>query len=263
MRSGISYPSYAREADWAAGGGYAVDPDYPVTNLSKLDEPRRVTRAAAAGTYTAAASFAQLRTIDFVALVHHNAPAGATIRVVIYSTLNFTGPYAWDSGAMPVWPEGSSDAGFPNTRPVLLPAPVVGGGVYIEFDNMGGTVCELGGVEVGRFWEWNVEVPRAIGFDTRSATSEAGGLDHVTRQWAPRIVTGERELVAQSEIDTKFMDFQRDTGLNKAFVWNWAVDDASTWARESVLVTNNALPAGAVPDYDVGKMGFSFREHLR
>lgn len=262
MRSGIGYPSFARTLVWQESGGAGTLADFPVTNLSSLDEPRRVTRASAAGDTAFLAAFGGAQTVDFIAIIHHNLPAAATVRIVLYGTPAISGDYVYDVTA-PVWPVGIPTAEYPAVRPVILPAPVVAYGIYIQFANMGDAVAEVGGIEIGRLWEWNVEVPRGIGVDSRSSVTESAGVQHVTKQWAPRTVTGERELIAQSEVDTKFMDFQMDTGLSKAFVWCWDVDDPATWARQAVLVTNSSLPPGTVPDWNVGRMGFAFREHLR
>lgn len=255
MKSGISYPSYARDMTWSSTSGIGWQADYPVTNVGLLDEVRRVASANAAANNIFGALAAN-KPIDFVALVHHNLPAGHVVNLIVYSDAaktvqvhngNYTVPAAGD---------------FPAVLPMRLPAAVSGRAIYIGIPTTGQQL-EVGAVEVGLFWEWNVEVPRAIGVDSRSSVTEFAGVQHVTRQWAPRIVTGERELIAQSEVDTKFMDFQMDTGLSKAFVWCWDAEDPTTWARQSMLVTNSSLPPGTVPDWNVGRMGFAFREHLR
>lgn len=256
MKSGICYPSYARSVVWTTAGA-AWQADFPATNLAKLDEPRRV-GVANAGATDLIGTLAANRMIDFVALIHHNLPPAAAVVLTVYSdaartVVVFTGPILIPPAVA---------GGYPLVVPIRLPAAVNARAIKIAVPNTGGETV-VGGVEIGLFWEWNVEVPRAIGIDTRSSRSDVGGTDHVTGQWSPRVVTGSRELVAQDEVETTFLDFQNEMGLAKAFVWCWDVTDAATWTRETMLVTNNALPPASSPEWDVGRMTFSFREQLR
>lgn len=260
MKSGICYPSYARSTTWAIGAGSnAMDPDFPIQNLSAIDQPAKVARQAAPGGQNLYFDLGGIRSVDFLAVVNHNAPAGGIFSVTLYAGANQTGGTVHATGNLQFTADSNA---FTRVRPIRLPAPVMAGSGVIVLP-VNPVAWEIGAVEIGRFWEWNVEVPRGIGIDSRSTVTESAGVAHVTKQWGPRIFTGERELIAQEEVDTTFLDFQRDMGLSKAFVWCSAVDDPDTWAREAVLVTNNALPAAASPEYDVGRMGFSFREHLR
>lgn len=263
MKSGISFPSVARGVEWFEQE--AAHPDFPVSNLSNLEELRRVTRAAAPGNFSMAANFDGQHDVDFVALIHHNAPPGATVRVVLYATPDLIAPYAYDSGQIPVWPEGSADAGYPNVRPILLPAPVSAAGIYVALSNMGGVTCELGGVEVGRFWAWpDVLVPREIGIKSGATSVPMGsGVSHITRQWSPRTVSGSRDLASVSDVEEKLVDHHRTNGLHRTFVWCWDAEDPATWARQAMAVTNSDLPAGVREDYQSGRINFAFREQLR
>ena len=261
MTSGICFPSLAWRTTWTITGG-AANVDFPVTNLTNLDEIRKVFVANAAGAVNILFTFPELQSIDFFAFLHHNADQAATFRLRVSAGLDATVGTLYDSGVSPFWMPGTSKTRFASIRPVLLPAPVTIRSAHIQLSAMAAP-WEIGGVDVGRFWPWNVEVNREIGLDTRSTSSSSGSIEHVTQQWAPRVVSGQRELVTQNEVDMTFLDFQKTHGLNRPFVWVSDIEDPLTWGREAMLVTNNSLPAGRAVDYDQGKMSFAFREHLR
>jgi len=135
---------------------------------------------------------------------------------------------------------------------------------HIELSAMA-TPWEMGAVEIGQFWEWqDVAIPRSLGIDSRSVvTPTSRGASHVMKQWAPRLVSGSRDVVDQAELDTKLLDFQADMGFSRPFVWCEDIDDSSTWARQCMLVRNRTLPPGEVNELDAGRLQYDFVEHLR
>lgn len=259
MKSGICYPSIGRSITWTS----VSEADFPSQNLALIDEPRRVARA---NVQYFAGAFDGPQTVDFVALIGHNAPAGAKIRVVIYAGAPLSPPpYVYDTGNIPFYPAGAPVSGYQLTRPVLLPAPVTGGGIYVGVSEMGAGTLEAGAIDVGRFWEWpELNRAREIGFSPRSITEKmGGGAAHVMKQWAPRTVAGTREAVSQAELDTKVLDFEGDTGLSRAFVWCEGIDTPASWDRQCFLATNQSLGGSVVSDYGVGQHDFSLVEHLK
>ena len=263
MKSGVSFPSYTRDATWSVGGGGA-DADFPATNLGNLEEVRKVYLASAAGARNPAFVMPASKPVDFVAVVHHNADAAATFRLQLSSGITPGADIVYDSGVVPFWPAGVIPTDFLQVRPILLPAAVTtrSGRLLLSAT---AAPWEIGAIEVGQFWKWeDVAVPRALGIDSRAiAVDMSRGAAHVMRQWAPRTVSGSREVVLQTELDGMLLDFQRAMGLHKPFVWCEDAEDAATWPRQCMVVTNESLPAGSATDYEVGRLGFSFVEHLR
>lgn len=258
--SGVSFPSFAHEAAWSTAA--AMDPDFPVSNLSDLVNLRRVALRTAVGATTLDFVLPAARSIDFLAIAHHNAGPAATVAIQLSSGVDPGANLVWVAPAQPLRPV-ADDSLFPHLFPHRLPAPVLARSGRLTF-SPNDTPLEIGAIEIGRFWKWNdVSVPREIGIDsTANVFSGAGGVEHVTRQWSARTVRGERAVVDQLELDTTLLDFQRANGLWKPFVWCWDVSDPATWAREAMLVTNSDVQPGEVTDYLAGRMGFAFREHL-
>lgn len=265
MKSGIGFPSYGRDATWSLGpGSNAMAADFPMQNLANLEELRRVALQAAPGGQNLYFDLGAVREIDFLALIHHNAPAAAIFTVTLYDGANQTGAVVYASGNQAFWPGGAVNRDYPAVRPLRLPAPVNARSGLIALT--ANTVpWEIGGVEIASFWEWNdVAVPREIGVRSNaSSAAMGGGVTHVTRQWAPRTVAGSREAVDLPELETRLLDHQRINGLHRTFVWCWDVDDPATWARQAMAVTNSELPAGVRDAYQSGRINFAFREQLR
>lgn len=155
----------------------------------------------------------------------------------------------------------------PQVRPVVLAAPVnaIAGRLTLydraPLDNV---AWEIGGVEMGGWWEWqDVEVPRERGRGGSAIEQDlGGGVTHVTKQWLPRTWRGERGVVDQSEVETTALDFQLEKRKTRPFVFVHDYDDPSTWPRESLLVTNQSLLPSQIFNFDVGRVGFDFLEHL-
>jgi hypothetical protein len=264
MRSGASFPSWADQATWSVLSGTA-DPLFPPSNLADLASPRSPAAATDTGALSLKFVLPAARSIRFVGLIHHNAPAGATLQLRLYSDAAQTG-LLYDTGSVLAWPAGSAPvSGYPAVRPIFLPAAVTALSGRLDLAaRADGTPWAVGGVELSGWYEWqDVAVPRAVGFDPQAVSSDAGdGVAHVTRAWSPRQFAGTRELVDQSELETTALDFQREKRLSRPFVWAMDLDDPATWARECALVVNERVPPGVVYDFGAGRSAFAFREHL-
>lgn len=259
MKSGVCFPSYGRDVVWAKTAGVAWSADYPATNLSLLEDLRRVATASVGAT-TVVGTLPVNQTIDFIALIHHNLPPATAMTITVYSDTGLTTSVFTSSVTIPA----AVDGGYPLVRPIRLPASVSARAIKIEFPSTGAEI-EVGAIEVGLFWEWtDVDVGREIGIVSNASSAPiGGGVTHVTRQWAPRYVTGSRKFVDVVEVEEKLLDFQRANGLWRTFVWAWDLDDPATWARECMAVTNDSLPAGTRDGYVHGALPFAFREQLR
>lgn len=261
IRSGVGFPSYTRAGVWSSTSGWAAS--YPVTNVANLEEVRRVAVHGATGAANLKMVLPEAVPLDFIAFIHHNAPAAATFRVRLSAGIDPTVGTLYDSGQQPFWPTGVPNEDYPPVRPFLFPLGVTARSIQIDLST-NAEPWELGGVEVAQFWHWpDINVDRAIGMDGRSITKESGGgISYVTDQFAARIANGKRAVIDQSEADTTLLDFQRFTGRHRAFVWAWNMNSPASWIRESFLAMNRSLPGGVVTDHLVAAMRYDFREHL-
>lgn len=260
IRSGVCFPSYGRSAVFTSADAW--DSDYPVSALSLLDRIRRVAVRTGPGTTVIDFLLPAAKTVDFLALIHHNAEAAAAMTVQLSSgadpALNVV-----HLASTTVWAGAAQVEGYPTLRPYRLAAPVTvrSGRVTLSGNT---DPWQIGAIEIGKWWSWlDVGVDRGIGVNSRSSSvALADGVDHVTQQWAPRIATGSRDVVDQSEVDQTLLDFHMARGRREAFVWAWDVDDPATWSRQAFLAKNASLPPGTVTDYDIGRMSYDFVEHL-
>ena len=127
-----------------------------------------------------------------------------------------------------------------------------------------GRAWELGGLELGGWWDWtDMMFDRDLGFASGASISEViGGVEHVTRQWSPLLSSGNMDGRTLDELEGVLLDFQIEKGLSEPYVWCRDADDSSTWARECALVRNNTLPAGVADDVLSGKVSLAMIEHL-
>lgn len=261
MKAGISRDSVAREAVWSTGQG-SVD-GYPASNLGDLENLRRVFVSASAGFIGLGFVLPAARPIDFLAFIHHSAPAGAVFYLRLSSTTDPNADDVYVSGEEAFWPGGVVNDAYPAVRPFRLPQVYTARSGSLLVYNAPG--LELGAIELGRFWEWpDIDVGREIGIKSNASSVPVGsGVTHVTRQWAPRYVSGSRELVDVVEIEQTLLDHQRFNGLWRTFVWAEDIEDPATWPRQCMAVTHDALPAGTRDHEQGGAMAFAFREQLR
>lgn len=260
-RAGICFPSYARDATWTSS--HPTDSEFPASNLSDLDEIRKVALWTDGGETELDFILPQARLIDFLALVQHNGSVASRFGVQLSSGTNPSTNIVYSAGLQPIWGIGRPVAGYSALRPILLSDPVLvrSGRITLGVNSL---PWEVGAIDMGLFWAWpDVSVDREIGIESSASLFDmAGGADHATGQWGRRFASGQRGLVDQSELDTKLLDFHRATTRRNAFSWMWDVDDASTWPREAWLARNRSLPAGVVNDYEAGIMRFDFAEHV-
>jgi hypothetical protein len=260
--SGIGFPSYARDAVWSETSGWATA-DYPLSNLADLENLRRVAVHDAAGAANLTFVLPAAQPIDLIAFVHHNAGAADTFRIRLSAGADPLVDTIYDSGEQPFWPDGVDGALFPTMRPFRIPAVQNARSGYIDLSS-NASPWEIAAIEIAKFWAWpDIGVDREIGIESHSLRREgAAGVDHFSRQWSPRLASGQRAVVDQSEVDVTLIDFQRFTMRRRAFIWAWNINKPSTWAREAFIVKNRSLPAGTVTHDQVGAMAYDFEEHL-
>lgn len=250
MRSGVSFPSYADTVSWAAAG---IDASFPVANLSDLYKPRRRTKKTATGAVTFTGTLPAAKPIQFVGVVHHNLPAGSTIRVQAG---------AYDSGAVAV---PTTVDGYLPVFPCAFPTAQTTDTVVVTITPGSAIAVAVGAIEVSGWWEWpDVEVPRSFGFNSQdSSTDMPLGATDMTWSWSPRVWSGSRSVISLTEAQATALDFQLEKSVYRPFVFCWDAADPTTWPRESILVRNASLPTVVVDDAESGSFQFSFVEHLR
>lgn len=264
MKSGVSFPSYAADPAYAMITGTA-DASYPVANLSDLYNIRTVFKAGATGAIAFSFIFPANRTIQFLALLHHNGPAAATVRYRLFSDNNpdpvgNAAHQIADSGALTL----QTSTLFPQCFPYKMTAALAvrSGRVDLSANSV---AWVIGALELSGWWEWtDVAVSRQFGLKAQDAVAAVPfGVEHAMSQFNPRTVSGTREIVDQSENLTTALDFQLEKKTSKPFVWCWDVADSATYARECILVRNAQLVSPLQLDYPAGKQSFIFSEHLR
>jgi hypothetical protein len=182
-RAGVSATSYSKISTFAAISG-SWSSDYPVTNLRDLvrsAQPARVTPASGAAAFSVVMPSSQ--TVQLAALVHHTLPAGATVRLRLYSDAAMTG-LVLDSGLYGAWPQGSApSAGYMATRPFLTDAPAMCRAARVDLAGLTGAT-DIGAFELAKWWEWPGVSPGAnIGFSpTQSRIDYIGGASEGRRR---------------------------------------------------------------------------------
>lgn len=260
-RSGVCFPSYGREAVWTSPS--AFDADYPVAALSDLDQVRLVALRSDSGATVLDFVLPATRTIDFLALIHHNGAGSTTFTLQLSSGTDPTANIVYAGPLESVWGNALPIEGYPAVRPILLAEPIA---VRSGRISLGANTSpwEIGCIEIGQFWAWDdVAVSTGIGIESSAVSLRtAGGVDHITAQWSPRVANGSRTALDHSELEGRLMDFHRARGLSQAFVWCWDADDAGTWRRQAFLARNRTLPPGKFTDPLSGELAYDFLEYL-
>lgn len=241
----------------------AANASYPVANLSDLYNIKTPFIANASGAVAFSAVLPASKSLSFLALLDHNGGAADTVRWRLYSDAAMTA-MVLDSAALPLFPAGSSvSSTYPQNFPYRFNA-VTARAVRVDL-SANAAAWAIGAIEMGGFWEWtDVAVPRSSGFQNADAeANQPFSADHVMGQFAPRIISGTRETVDQSENATTAQDFLMEKKTALPFVWCWDTADATTYPRECVLVRNAKIQNPVQNSYPTGKQSFSFVEHLR
>lgn len=272
MKSGVIYPGYGSEATMTQVTG-ACTANYPLSNLPDLKNIRAIAQASTTGQQVFTFSLTAARTVQALALAHHNAPLGATFQVWLFNDNNpdpatNPGGIVYNSGAtVAIWPTDPGTILFPAVRPIVLTASVSCRSGRIQLNSraaLDAVAWELGAIEVGGWWEWkDVQVDRELGLkNTDNVLDLSNSVQQGQSQWAPRTWRGSREIVTQTEVEGTALDFQRERGLTNPFVWLWDYDDSATWARECMVARNNRLIPPVNQNYNASRLTFDFLEHL-
>lgn len=269
MTTGPIFPSYATDVTWTAASG-AWSASYPLANVKDLIRISRLARASATGARSIGGVFSAARTIQALALVGHNVPAGAvTARAYLFSSTG-NDPTAnaativYDSGAVPVWPSGGPVEGLRAIRPFLLPTEVVARSIHITVGDIG-VPLEIEAVEIGGFWDWGGISPNAdMGIEGgEGPTALAGGGAYGGDVSTARIVDGQVDLMHMDMTGTTGLDFQRTLDKMRPFVWGRDLEDPASWARRCMLVRNQSLPEMVGAMYRHDRFPVKLIEHLR
>lgn len=258
--NGVIFPAYGHEATYF-GGGWSVG--FPLQNLADLVRPSKVARAVDIGTASIALNFPSSRTIQAVAVIGHNLPAGGTFSVSVYSGADFTGGYVAGTGMMPV-SGGAFPSGYRRIALYRFPTPVVGRSVYFTFGGLDATL-QIEAVEVGGFWEWPMGFGREIGVATADREIElAGGSSYqLGSNRRARTVSGQVDLMKMEETASKGLDFQKGLDIQRPFVWAEDWTDPASWARKCLLVRNLELSPMVGALYRRDRFPIKLIEHMR
>lgn len=255
MRSGVSTDSLAADGTFAVATGSA-DADYPVANLGDIYDPGEVARIAPSGgavvierTLSAAAS------VQFLALVEHNIPAGGSVRVQFYSGV--LSSLVHDTGTVAI-PTPTAD---PQTFPVLLDAPASVRSARVTITGLSGDL-EIGALEIGGFWEWPwITAGLEAGFDIGGGEQVlVGGGSYGAEGEDLRTRSLEVKYLDLSVSSTTGIDWQQFQGLTRPFVYVEDYDTPSSFPRDCFLAANDALPMMTAVMFDADDVSIRLRE---
>lgn len=260
MNPGVSMTSHSETATFASVTGTFAS-DYPVGNLADLveiGEVARVTPSGSAAAFTAVLAASQ--SVQFVALVGHNLPAGASVRVRTYSDAGLSSLVA-DSGATTI-PDPVD--GLAQTFPFLMDAAASVRSVRVDLAGLSGDV-DMGGLEIASWFAFPyISTGAEAGLEEGPDDLELiGGGAAGAESELVRTYDGEIAYLSMSTATTTGLDFQKLKGLTRPFVFVEDYDDPDTWARGCFLAVNADLPPMVAQLYDADTFQFRLREHVR
>lgn len=262
--------SWRKECTFSAS---SADSDYPATNLQN-DELSRVWRSESVGEVAleedtiVRLTFADLRTINVIAICNHNlSRPTAAVRVRLYNDTDETELTA-DSGVLPIWdviyeeddPQASWDSG--NAWDRIMSATDTFNrdfqkGIYftdsptavrvvIEFfdeENPDGYV-QVGIIEPasGFFLPLNYEYGAQYGLSSRTQRTQAEGGTYYSQPQTPLdVFRGGSGLVLRQQALSLFYEFLRRADLHTYFWWSPDIDDRVNELRHSYLAINSQV----------------------
>lgn len=258
-RSLISYPSHLSGATMAMITGSA-DASYPVSNLADLKRIRRVFKASASGAIAFKATLSADQSVEFVALVHHNATDGATYQIRCYSDTGLSS-LVDDSGTLSF--SIDSAAQFPAVTPYALPSAQTVRAVRVDLSDIG-VAWQIGGLEVSGLWDFEPVAKRELGLKTNDeVTQHTEGAVHATRMFSPRLITSGREYVTHSSEGWNALDLFNAMGRSEPFVWTRSYEEGGSWQREAALVRFRSAPRVSRGPGTLASFDLPLEEHLR
>lgn len=257
IRSGIGFPSRMDVATMAMITGSAAAA-FPAANLADLRQIRTIFKASASGAIAFKATLSANASVEFLALVHHNAVDGATYRFRTYSDDTLS-TLVDDSGTLTFADYDGSQ--FAKVTPYALPAAVSARAIRVDLSDIS-TPWRIGGLEASGLWAFEEVARRERGISARDAVTALGDGSRVgTRMFSPRTI-GTGRVVDLSDEGLTVLDFLNSRGKAQPFVWARSLEEASTWPREAVLVTNSALKPLSKDHPEQGAISLDLREHL-
>lgn len=253
MIGGVGFPSF-RNRVASIEAGSAAD-DFPASNLRDLVNVRRIWRAAGAGSADLTVTLASAL-VQAVMLVHHNLPAGASVEVKRFGTGGLIDSL---TTVMP-----APVANYLQTAPIVFAEAAACTSVVISITGVPATVLQMGAIDVTAWWSWpDIMVEEERGFAPTTLVSQLpGGIDSITRQWAPRIQSGTRTALTAAELQTTAIDFQVQMGKSAPFVFVRDLANKTRWPREAFLAKNADVPTIPIDDQEAGPFSYRLQEHL-
>ncbi len=269
MRGCVGFPSYLPIASITSDdGGWSTA--YPSSNLLNQLYPSQIGQGAAAGNRTVTIGLSSAQSIQFLALINHNASAAQTPQFEF--TLKLAGSTVYDSGvqafgfpspALPPTPTTPQIPAYIQNQPWLLASPVLADTVVIQL-YAPAWKWSVGAVEIAAAYLWpDLSYPdMQRGFATTSVrVRQPGGVDYIMTQLVARMFSGARNAVALSELTTTVVDLQKDTKLSRPFVFVRDIDDQTCWPRECFLARNSKIEMPTSTNLAFGKHQIDLVEH--
>lgn len=265
MRTGVGFPSHAQDVAWSAPSGWAAA--FPVANLGSMLKPTKVARTTGSGTREIRGILPEARPTQFIALVNHDLPKGATLTVELYSNATPDGSATgrlYASGAIEVWPGVSAPvSGYPSIRPIVLPQVYAARSMRLTFSTSG--PMSIGAVEMAGWWEWiGISPGKEIAMESREPDRPLiGGVSSVVPGVLTRQINGQIDYLKVGGKTDAVLDFQRTMDLDRPFVFVTDQDAPESWPRTTLLAVNAQVPplTGALYKHD--RFTFRFAEHWR
>jgi hypothetical protein len=261
MRPGVTTFSHAADAAFAAVTGSA-DASYPVANLGDLVLPSKVARVTPSGGVIAVtAVLPAAQAIQAVVLGRHTLPAGATVRLRLYSDAAMTtGVAGGDSGVSAI---PAPVAGYRQCRPFVMAAAQSVRAVRVDIASAGSSPVDLGWLEIAGWWNWGRLTPTAdIGQAAQApSTPLLGGGERGRRSAWATTYAGQVAFIEDGL--TAGLDFQKNRNLGRPFVFVEDADDPATWPRTAFLAVNKDLAPLTAQLYRRDTFQIRVREHCR
>jgi hypothetical protein len=283
----IGFPRWTdRAAFLPDGGAYAAG--YPVANLGLLPLSRAARSASAEPSATRfLAVLDKPRPVRLVAMVNHNGSLDGEFRLRLYADAALSEPAVHDTGWRPFWPpvypletlEWEDDqwwsgqysteeiAGYRATRPIWLDRLYLAQAVRVEVRDPGNPdgFFQCGLFEIAQGWRVSVnfQLGAEQGFRARTQALEAlGGVKYFDRREKPRVFAGAIDFLPRDEALAKAFEHQRQSDLDRPFLWLPDPDATIHLLRQCWLARNADLGLMRYAAHDRDGVPLKFEEVL-
>lgn len=262
MTPGLGFESKSALIDEITASA-SFSANYPMTNLKDIVVPSQVARAAATGSVTVFLRWPAQTPIQAVTLINHNGTAGCSAACSLWSGIDgggaFTGLLAQKTVAVP-----AAVPGYPQVLPIVFDGPFNTRGVSVALSG-NALAWELGAIDASLWWELpGISPGYEFGVDDRAERNDyVGGAQSDDDAWAPRIFSGQIDLLDMKVAASTGLNFQTTQGKQKPFVFVKDLSDPTTWPRTAMQARNTEVPPTVGALYRHDKFQLRFTEHWR